>query len=184
LQDLALRSYQSAAEGAPTMFNPLAGQGRLYVARHEAAKAVRPLLDAGRIDPKNADVLFLLGAAYQELQQPGEALRALEASVRLVQRAEAYWRISQIYRDANQGQPAAAAVGNATHLAAETEKQTGKTVPWLTEALYLQGRVNLDLHNDAAARDAWLLYVARNPRPSAQLTEVKRLLGTTLRGPR
>ncbi|HZJ70147.1 MAG TPA: tetratricopeptide repeat protein, partial [Planctomycetota bacterium] len=81
LQDLALRSYQSAAEGAPTMFNPLAGQGRLYVARHEAAKAVRPLLDAGRIDPKNADVLFLLGAAYQELQQPGEALRALEASV-------------------------------------------------------------------------------------------------------
>jgi tetratricopeptide (TPR) repeat protein len=181
LQDLALRSYQSAAEAAPGMFNPLAGQGRLYVARHEAAKAVRPLLEAGRIDPRNADVLYLLGAAYQELQQTGEALRALEASAKLAPRAEGYWRISQIYRDANQGAPAAAAVGNATRLALEAEKLTGKTVPWLTEALYLQGRVNLDLRNDAVARDAWLLYVSRNPPRSAQLTEVKRLLGTTLR---
>ncbi|MGH9888546.1 MAG: tetratricopeptide repeat protein, partial [bacterium] len=68
LQDLALRSYQAAAEAAPAMSNPLAGQGRLYVARHEAAKAVRPLLDAARIEPRNADVQFLLGAAYQELQ--------------------------------------------------------------------------------------------------------------------
>jgi tetratricopeptide (TPR) repeat protein len=181
LQDLALRSYQAAAEAAPGMFNPLAGQGRLYVARHEAAKAVRPLLEAGRIDPRNADVLYLLGAAYQELQQTGEALRALEASTKLAPRAEGYWRISQIYRDANQGAPAAAAVGNATRLGLEAEKQTGKTVPWLTEALYLQGRVNLDLRNDAVAREAWVLYVARNPPASAQLTEVKRLLGTSLR---
>jgi tetratricopeptide (TPR) repeat protein len=181
LQDLALRSYQAAAEAAPTMFNPLAGQGRLYVARHEAAKAVRPLLEAGRIDPRNADVLFLLGAAYQELQQTGEALRALEASARLAPRAEGFWRLSQIYRDANQGAPAAAAVGNATRLAVEAEKHSGKSVPWLTEALYLQGRVNFDLHNDAVAREAWMLYVARNPPGSAQLTEVKRLLGTSLR---
>jgi tetratricopeptide (TPR) repeat protein len=181
LQDLALRSYQAASEAAPAMFNPLAGQGRLYVARHEAAKAIRPLLEAGRIDPRNADVLFLLGAAYQELQQTGEALRALEASARLAPRAEAFWRISQIYRDANQGPQAAAAVSNATRLASELEKRGGTPVPWLTEALYLQGRVNFDLRNDAGAREAWLQYVARNPPASAQLTEVKRLLGTSLR---
>jgi tetratricopeptide (TPR) repeat protein len=180
LQDLALRSYQAAAEAAPAMFNPLAGQGRLYVARHEAAKAVRPLLEAGRIEPRNADVQFLLGAAYQELQQNGEALRALEASTKLGPRAEAFWRLAQIYRDANQGGPAAAAVAGATRMAAESERR-GKPVPWLTEALYLQGRVNLDLRNDAVAREAWLEYVARNPPASAQLTEVKRLLGTTLR---
>ncbi|MGH2899010.1 MAG: hypothetical protein ACRDMZ_10085, partial [Solirubrobacteraceae bacterium] len=85
-----------------------------------------------------------------------------------------------IYRDANQGAPAAAAVASATRMAAAAE-QPGKPVPWLTEALYLQGRVNLDLRNDAGAREAWLEYVARNPPASAQLTEVKRLLGTTLR---
>jgi hypothetical protein len=54
-------------------------------------------------------------------------------------------------------------------------------VPWLTDAFYLQGRVNLDLHNEAAAREAWLRYVTRNPPASAQLTEVKQLLATTLR---
>jgi hypothetical protein len=51
----------------------------------------------------------------------------------------------------------------------------------LTDALYLQGRINFDLHNEAAARDAWVMYVARTPPASAQLAEVKQLLGTSLR---
>ncbi len=54
-------------------------------------------------------------------------------------------------------------------------------MPWLTDALYLQGRVYYDLHSEASARAAWLRYVARNPPPSAPLTEVKQLLATTLR---
>jgi tetratricopeptide (TPR) repeat protein len=181
LQDLALRSYLSAAEAAPTMFNPLAGQGRLYVARHEAAKAVTPLLAAIKLDSKNAEVMFLIGAAYQELQQTATALQWLEASAKIAPRADAFWRIGQIYRDANQGPPARAAVASATRLAAEAEKRTGKPVAWLTDALYLQGRVNLDLHDEAAARDAWVRYVARNPPVSAQLSEVKQLLSTLLR---
>jgi len=179
-QDLALRSYISAAEAAPTMFNPLAGQGRLYVARHEAAKAVTPLLAAVAIDAKNADVMFLIGAAYQELQQGSTALQWLESSMKLAPRAETSWRIAQIYRDGNQGARTAAAVTSATRLALEAEKH-GKPVPWLTDALYLQGRVNLDLQNDAGAREAWRQYVARNPPASAQLTEVRQLLATRLR---
>jgi hypothetical protein len=55
-------------------------------------------------------------------------------------------------------------------------------VPWLTDALYLEGRVHYDLRNEAAARDAWLRYLARNPPASARLTEVKQLLATRLRG--
>jgi tetratricopeptide (TPR) repeat protein len=180
LQDLALRSYIAAAEAAPTMFNPLAGQGRLYVARHEAAKAVTPLLAAAAIDAKNADVMFLIGAAYQELQQAATALQWLEASMKIAPRAETSWRIAQIYRDANQGPRTAAAVTIATRLAAEAERH-GKPLPWLTDALYLQGRVNLDMQNDAGAREAWRLYVARNPPASAQLTEVRQLLATRLR---
>jgi len=45
----------------------------------------------------------------------------------------------------------------------------------------LLGRVQLDLHNEPAARDAWLLYVGRSPAASAQLTEVKQMLATSLR---
>jgi tetratricopeptide (TPR) repeat protein len=181
LQDLALRSYLAATEAAPTMFNPVAGAGRLYVARHEAAKAVAPLLAAARLEPQNAMVMALAGAAYQELQQSATALRWLEASVQREPSANAYWRIGQLYRDANQGPKAASALASAARLAADAEKRTGKPVPWLTDALYLQGRVNLDLHDETTAREAWSLYVARNPPASAQLTEVKQLLATSLR---
>jgi tetratricopeptide (TPR) repeat protein len=181
LQELALESYQAAAAAVPPIFNSLAGQGRLYLARHEAEKAMPPLRDAAKLDPKNADVRFLLGAAYQELQQPTMALRWLEASIKLEPRAEAFWRIGQIYNDANQGSKAATALANATRLAADSEKQTGVPIAWLTDALYLQGRVNFDLHHDARAREAWLLYLAHNPLASAQLTEVQQLLATSLR---
>jgi tetratricopeptide (TPR) repeat protein len=125
--------------------------------------------------------MFLIGAAYQDLQQTAAALQWLEASVKLTPRADAYWRIGQIYRDANQGPQARAAMVSATRLATEAEKRTGKPVAWLTDALYLLGRVNFDLHDEAAARDAWVMYIARNPAASAQLSEVKQLLATWLR---
>ncbi len=185
LQDLALRSYAAVAQAAAPPLSPrnaFAGQGRLYVARHEAAKAVPPLLEAARLDPENDDIKFLLGAAYQELQKTTLALRALQDSTKRAPRADAFWRIAQIYHDTNRGSQAAAAVGTATRLAAEAEQRTGApAVPWLTDALYLQGRINFDLHKEAAARDAWTLYVARNPPASARLTEVKQLLATALR---
>jgi predicted Zn-dependent protease len=181
MQDLALKSYVAASESAPTLFNALAGQGRLYIARHEAAKAITPLLAAARLDSKNPQIMFLIGAAYQELQQAQIALSWLEASARLAPAPETFWRIGQLYRDANKGAAAATALGNATRLAAEAEKRSGLSIPWLTDALYLQGRVNLDLHNEPAARDAWLLYVGRNPVASAQVAEVKQQLATTLR---
>jgi len=180
-QELALRSYQAAAEAAPGMLNPLVGQGRVYVARREAAKAVPPLLAASRIDRKNADVMFLIGAAYQDIEQPGMARQWLEDAARIAQTPEAYWRLGQIERDANRGPAAVVVLATATRLAAEAEKRTGKPVPWLSDALYLLGRVSLDLRNEPAAREAWLQYVARKPPPSAQLTEVNQLLATSLR---
>jgi len=184
LQDLALRSYAAVVQAAAPPLSPrnaFAGQGRLYVARHEAAKAVPSLLEATRLDPDNDDVKLLLGAAYQELQKTTLALQWLQASTKHAPRADAFWRIAQIYHDTNRGSQAAAAAGTATRLAAETEQHTSAPIPWLTDALYLQGRINFDLHKEAAARDAWTLYVARNPPASARLTEVKQLLSTTLR---
>jgi tetratricopeptide (TPR) repeat protein len=180
-QELALRSYVAATESPGAPINAYVGQGRLYAARHEAAKAVPALIAASRQDPKNAEVMFLMGLSYQELQQPAVALQWFEASTKLSPNAEAFWQLGQLYRDTNQGAPAAAALTSATRLAAEAEKKTGRPIAWLTDALYLLGRVQLDLHNEAAARDAWQLYVGRSPQPSAQLTEVKQMLATSLR---
>jgi tetratricopeptide (TPR) repeat protein len=180
-QDQALKAYDEAARAEPPPLNSLTGQGRLFVARHEAAKAVQPLLAANRIAPKNAEVMFLIGAAYQELQQATTARQWLDASTRLAPTAEAFWRIGQIDRDANQGARAADALSNATRLALDDEKHTGKPVAWLTDALYLEGRVNFDLHSDGRAREAWTRYVGRNPPASPRLTEVQQQLATSLR---
>ena len=138
MQDLALRSYLAAAETTPPPFNALAGQGRLYVARHEAAKAVPPLLAAARANAKDAEVMRLLGAAYQELQKVPTALQWLESSVQLAPHAETYWRIGQLYHDTNRGPAAAAALASAVRLADEDERRTKQPVAWLTDALYLQ----------------------------------------------
>jgi hypothetical protein len=100
--------------------------------------------------------------------------------VKIAANAEAFWRIAQLEHDANHGPATFVALISAIRIAGETEARTGKPVAWLTDALYLQGRVNLDLRNEAAAREAWQAYVARNPPPSAQLTEVKQLLATSL----
>ncbi|HEX3762608.1 MAG TPA: tetratricopeptide repeat protein [Kofleriaceae bacterium] len=179
-QEAALRIYGETAEAAPTLVNPLVGQARLYLLRHEAAKAVPPLSAAVRLDPHSAEILSLLGAAYQDSQRPADARRWLTEAVKLAPSADAYWRLAQLERDANRGPQALAALSSATRLAGEAETRTGKPVPWLTDALYLQGRVHLDLRNEPAARAAWQLYLARNPPASAQLTEVKQLLATTL----
>ena len=180
-QDLALKSYRDAAEADPPPLLALAGQGRLYVLRHEAAKAVRPLLAANHIDPNNAEVMFRIGCAYQELQQQAVALKWLEASVRIEPRGEAFWRIGQIDRDLNRGVQAADALGTATRLGLEHEKRTGKPLDWLTDALYFEGRVNFDLHSEDRARTAWRLFVGRSQPASARLSEVQQLLNTSLR---
>ena len=179
-QEAALRAYAEAADAAPGMLNPFLGQGRLYLLRRDPARAVPPLSAAMRLRPNDATIMALLGAAYQDSQRPAEAHQWLSDAVKAAPNAEAYWRLGQIERDANRGPQALSALASATRLAADAESHGSKPIPWLTEALYLQGRVGLDLHNEAAARAAWILYVARNPPASAQLTEVKQQLATAL----
>jgi len=122
-----------------------------------------------------------MGAAYKELAQPKAAIQWLETANRLEPSAMASWMLGQIYRDQNQSAQASGALGHATRLALDEEKATGKQVPWLTDALYALGRVDFDMHDEGGARAAWEKYVARNPPPSAQLSEVKRMLATQLR---
>ena len=181
IQDAAIRAYLETIELAPTMWNPRAGLGRLYMARREFSKAVAALVTAYGLR-RDAEVAFQLGIAYKELQQVPAAIEWLNESLKHKPNAEASWYLGEMYFDSNQGNLAAGALESATRTALESEKKTGVTVPWLTEALHKLGRLYKDLNNLHAAREAWEKYVGRNPPPSVQLTEVRRALATSLRG--
>jgi len=179
LQDVALRAYMAAAELAPTMFNPHVGLGRLYLARREAAKAIPPLLEASKLRPDDPEVTRLIGLAYKELQERHVAIEWLARAYRLAPAAETAWHLGQLYGEVNATRDAIAAYGNATRLGLAAE-QAGAKLPWLTEALYKLGRIYMDSGNEQAAKAAWVKFVRRNPKPGAQLDEVRRELETTL----
>jgi tetratricopeptide (TPR) repeat protein len=180
-QDVALRAYTQANTADPAMFGPLVGLGRIYLARHEAAKAVQPLLDASKIKPNDPDVAFGIGAAYQELQQKAAAIKWLELSAREKPRAEARWRLGQLYYDGQHDHEASSNLAAAVKLANDDEKATGKKPDWLTDALYDLGSIYLALHNDNGARDAWNRYLDLKPKNAAQVNEVKYKMQTELR---
>ena len=176
MQDAALLAYMGAVELAPAMFNSHAGLGRLYINRREAAKAVPPLLAAAKLRPSDGDVAYLIGLAYKELQQSGAAIEWFKRATTLKPNPDAGWHLGQLYLDTNKGALAAGALATATRLALASEKQTGKPVPWLTEALHRLGRAYLDTNNNAGARDAFNLYIGRNPPAGPQRSEAERAL--------
>jgi tetratricopeptide (TPR) repeat protein len=179
--DLALRAYERAIDADATMFNPQAGTGRVYVARREWSKAAAPLAAAIKIDPKSTEVMYNLGVTYKSLGHIPEAIEWLESVVRSKPDPDAYWQLAQLYQDNNRGRDTANALQQATRLARDKETSQGVKVEWLTEAWYRLGEIQLGLHNDAAAKAAYEMYVGRNPTPGAQLSEARRLLSTTLR---
>jgi tetratricopeptide (TPR) repeat protein len=181
IQDGAVRSFLDAADLDEKAFGPRAGLGRMYLARHEAAKAAAPLLAAYKLKP-DAEVAFNLGLTYKLLQQTPYAIQWFQEANKLRPNAEASWNLGQMYFDANDGRQAAVALEAASRIAIELEKQSGKQVPWLTDALLKLGRVHKDLNNLRGAREAWERYVGRNPPPSVQLDEVRRALATSLKG--
>lgn len=179
--DLALRAYERAIDVDATMFNPQAGTGRIYVARKEWSKAAAPLAAAIKIDPKNTDVMYNLGVTYKNLGHVPESIEWLEAAIRAKPDPDAYWQLAQLYQDADRGHETANALNQATRLARDKETSQGTKIEWLSEAWYRLGQIELGLHNDAAAKAAYEMYVGRNPPAGAQLSEARRLLSTTLR---
>ena len=190
LQEAALRAYLAASELAPELFNPQLGQGRLYVARREMAKAVVPLLAANKLKANDAEVAFLLGAAYQGLGEKKTAVQWLVRSTQLRPRAETAYRLGQLYADPdiNQATLAASAFGSATRLAFDEMKKEGAAQPaWYPDALYYYGRYSLDGSQDeATARRAWEQWLGLKPPPpaGARRSEVEREMATRLRNVR
>ena len=176
----ALRVYAQAVELRPSV-SSLLGLGRLRLERREPPKALEALLQANQLDPREREVLYLVGIAYQELRQFKAAAAWYSRANEIKAGAETDYRLGLAYIELEQAAQAATALGRATAAALADERRGDAKVPWLTEALYQLGRIESDRRNDAAARRAWETYLARSPASTPQAEEVKRML-MSLRG--
>ncbi len=180
VRDEALRAYDQAASLDESIVNAWAGAGRIRLARGEYDKAITAFKKALEKDPGNADLPYGLGMAYVELEDRPNAVTWLTKAVAAQPRADAYYKLGELYYESDRAGPAASALERATTLATTDERKDGVTVPWLTDALWLLGTVQQVMHNDGATIRAWEAYLARNPKNQAQAEEVRRYL--TARG--
>jgi len=179
-QDLALHAYTRATEVDPTLFNPWAGMGRLFVKRKEFEKAVAPLTQANKLAPSDADVMFDFGRTAAALQQKPQAITWLQQSVKLKPRGEAYYLLGHLDEDVNRANEMLAHFTQATQLGTEEEKQ--HAVAWLTDAWFQLGRAHIYLHDECGAKRPYQTYLSRNPPDSSSRREASEFLGTTGRG--
>ncbi len=175
LKEEALRAYGDAVQLRP-LVSSLLGLGRLYLERREPPKAIESLLQANQLDPRNREVLYLVGVAYQELRQFKAAATWLGKANELGSEAETDYRLGLAYIELESASAAAASLTRATASALAAERRGEPKVSWLTEALYQLGRIESDRRNDGAARRAWETYLARSPASSPQAAEVRRML--------
>ena len=175
-RDEALRAYLQATEKAPKMLNPLLGRGRLHMARREFAKALAAFEEAMKVAPGEPSIAYGMGMSYAELGDKARAIEWLTRSVKLQPRAEAYFKLGDIYYQLDKASAAAQALGRATELGLAEERRTGKTVPWLTDAYWLLGDVERVRGSDSGQRRAWERYLERGPTDKAQADEVRRAL--------
>ena len=181
--DLAIRAYERASDADPTLLNPQAGMGRVYVARKEWTKAAVPLAAAIKLDKMNTEVMYNLGLTYKNLGHIAEAVEWLEAATKGQQDADTYWQLAQLYQDANNGAKTEHMLREATRLGRDKETKTAAKVDWLTDAWYRLGQTEYDLHNYPAARTAYEAFVGRNPPADQRLKEARQKLTTELKSP-
>ncbi|MEZ4398873.1 MAG: tetratricopeptide repeat protein [Kofleriaceae bacterium] len=181
IRDEALRAYDQATTLAPTMLNPWIGVGRIRLARGEYDKALTAYQAALRLAPRDPDIPYGIGLAYAELDEDRLAIQWLARAVAIQPRADALYRLGSLYFDADQAGSAASALERATAMATKDERDTGATVPWLTDALWMLGTVQQVRRDDRAAVRAWSAYLDRKPTNQAQADEVRRFLLTHTR---
>jgi type IV pilus assembly protein PilF len=89
--DLALKHYQDAAAGEPeTVIMPLIekNMGMAYLAKRDAAEAVRHLRKSISLAPSLAESHYWLALCYRELNKPDDAVKSFQTAVRLAPDSE------------------------------------------------------------------------------------------------
>ncbi len=175
-RDEALRAYILASDRDPRMLNPRLGRGRLHMARNEHSKALGAFQEALALAPANPDIPYGIGMSFAELGERGKAIEWLNKAVKLKERADAFYRLGDIYFEQDNASAAAGALTRATKLALDEERDRGVTVPWLTQAYWLLGEAEHFRANTAGACRARRLYLERNPTDRIQSDEVRRAM--------
>ena len=184
-------AYERAGKTDPKLAHALLGQGHMLVEQRHYEEALKPLLSAKQLDNDNSEIEYWTGMAYfglrsQSKQHAATAALWLEASKKgqpqlpLQLRAEAAYRLGQLYVDTNKAQAAAANFLLGTELGEELEKQAGITPDWLTESYYDLGALYRDMSNYPAQKRAWERYLARNPKSDVRVKDAKDALATSL----
>jgi tetratricopeptide (TPR) repeat protein len=186
--DNAIHVYGLATAKAPTMLNPPAGLGRIYVQRREFEKAEVPLGNAYHLDEHNAEVLFNLGLVNIRLasgnpQRYGLAIKWLNLALHEKPTAEAYYQLGELYRDPNVNQPAKAidSLRQATQLGAKLETPN-KKLEWLTMAYYRLGQL-LEQRSPGGceAKEPYVQFLQRQPPDGTERRAADQWLGENCR---
>jgi tetratricopeptide (TPR) repeat protein len=177
-KDDALRAYAVATQADPTMVNPLAGMGRLYLdpKAPQADRALTALLAANKLAPKDPDIQYNLGLAYDLLHNPGQTIAWMTKSLATKPRSEGFYKVGDIYFDDGQSKSAAAWLVRATELGAAEERKDGTTLEWMTDAYYKLGASLNDLRKPREARAAWQTWLDRDPKDPVKVDKTKRLM--------
>ncbi len=186
-------AYERAAKADPTRFHPWLGQGKMLVANKDWDAAIKVLLEANKLDKRNAEAMYYTGVAYYGLrnseayQKPGVQwlTAALQASPELPlgERAHAWYMLGDLHNMMNRSGDAGRAAHaweNATRLGEELEKQAAAPA-WLTDTFYDLGDLYGKLGSPAQQARAWRRYVDRKPPENVRRTTAEQALRTSLK---
>jgi tetratricopeptide (TPR) repeat protein len=184
-------AYERAAKTDPKLFHAQLGLGHMLVESGKWDAAIEPLKTASALDKSSSEVMYWMGLAYFGLRNQSPAHRKtaadwLESAMKgqphlpTELRAEAYWRLGQLYVDLNKAGDDARTMEAATRRGEELEKNTGSGPAWLTELYYDLGDMYYKLNDKSAQKHAWQRYVDRKPKPGIHKTTAEQALLTDL----
>ena len=187
----ARHAYDRATKADPKLFHAHLGLGRCLVLQQHYEEAITPLTVASGLDKTNGEVMYAMGLAYYGLRNKAgapykkTAAQWLESALKskpemtLADRAEANYKLGDLYFEQNKPADAARAFDAATRAGAELERQTGKGPDWLTETFYRLGQVYEGQNDKLNQKRAWESFISRNPKPTDRVKAAQYWLGTT-----